>query len=78
MTFSNLSWKAGIHGQVIGTAVKSGYQIVGIVPITLQRASTTVMCFQANPSGNIYMTTSSQYDESDVTETIGILWMRNN
>lgn len=76
-TFSGLSWNSGIQGQTIGTTVKNGYTAVALIPTGLQRASTTLFSFQISSNGAIYMTTNSTYSESNASETIGILWMKN-
>ena len=76
-TFSGLSWNSGIQGQTVGTAVKNGYTPVALIPTGLQRASTTLFSFQISSNGTVYMTTNSTYSESNASETIGILWMKN-
>ena len=76
-TFSGLSWNSGVQGQSIGTASKSGYTAVALVPIALQRASTTLFSFQISSNGTVYMTTNSTYSESNASETIGLLWAKN-
>ena len=75
-TFSGLSWKSGIQGQTIGKVEKTGYVPVSLLPIALQRAATTLFSFQISADGSVYMTTNSTYDESNATETVGVLWIK--
>lgn len=72
------SWLTGIHGQDFGTYTKSGYTLIGVLPVVLSRSSTTVFTFQTTLAGLVYMTTDSSYDETDASVSLRLLWQKNN
>lgn len=74
---NTLSWQAGIHGQNFGTYTKQGYKLCGVMPVALSRSSTTLFAFNHNPNnGNVYMTTNSTYNESNVEEKLLLMWRK--
>lgn len=72
-----MSWSAGISGQNFGTYTKSGYTLLGVLPVSLARASTTVFTFQTTTAGLVYMSTYSGYAESNASLTLRLIWKKN-
>ena len=71
------SWEQGVAGQTFGTYTKSGYTLIGVLPVSLARASTTLFSFQGRTDGLVYMTTSSNYAETDASLAVRLLWKKN-
>lgn len=72
-----LSWNNGTHGQTFGTYTKSGYTLIAVSPVAFARSSTTSFSFVTTAAGQVYMSTTSTYNETDASITLRLIWLKN-